>query len=241
MSPAERFGCIREIDPGQPSSWTGRVFLTLDIDWAPDEVLSDSIDLIERADIEATWFITHDTPLLGRLRSNPRFELGVHPNFNFLLSGDMRNGATSDEVLGRLLDVVPEATAVRSHSMTQSSMLLNLFAARGLTHDCNHFVPAEAGIDLKPWRSWNNLVKVPYCWEDDIAYLPGETPSIIEVVAGAGLVVVDFHPIHVFLNTPNLAHYERARPFYQDSATLRGLRHKQRGTRHVLSELLERR
>ena len=87
-----RFGLIREIRPERPETWRGRVFLTLDLDWACDGVLEDTIDLVEGEDVSATWFVTHDTPLLERIRSNPRFELGIHPNFNGLLG--LGQGAT---------------------------------------------------------------------------------------------------------------------------------------------------
>lgn len=46
------------------------------------------INLLKQADASANWFVTHDTPLQERLRSYPKFELEIHPNFNFLLQGD---------------------------------------------------------------------------------------------------------------------------------------------------------
>src|SRR5688572_22770431 len=93
MAPPERFGRISEIRPDDEASWRDRIFLTIDIDWASDEVIADTAALVEEAGVAATWFVTHDTPQIGRLRANPLFELGIHPNFNFLLDGDGRNGA----------------------------------------------------------------------------------------------------------------------------------------------------
>ena len=61
-------------------------YITLDIDWAPDFVLESVIEMVTKANVYATWFITHNTPLLETLAQNPKFELGIHPNFNFLLS-----------------------------------------------------------------------------------------------------------------------------------------------------------
>lgn len=71
------FGNIGEIDLENPSSYQ-KIFLTFDIDWASDEVLEYCIDIIEKANVKATWFVTHETPLLERLRANPNFELGIH-------------------------------------------------------------------------------------------------------------------------------------------------------------------
>lgn len=238
MSGGAPFGLISEIDSADPATWEGRIFLTFDIDWANDEVIDDTIAIVERAKCAATWFVTHDTPSLSRLRANSLFELGIHPNFNFLLQGDPRNGATSEEVLDRLLTLVPEAKAVRSHSMTQNSVLLSLFADRGLTHDCNHFIPHEAGIPLKPWRHWDRLTKVPYLWEDDIACLTGWGSAIDEVVCRPGLRVFDFHPIHAFLNTETLGRYEDARPDFADPSRLLARRYQGNGVRSHLQALL---
>jgi len=144
------------------------IYLTFDIDWAHDEILEDTIDLVEMYKSLATWFVTHATPLLGRLRNNPDFELGIYPNFNFLLDGDNRAGKNAEEVLDRLLTLVPEAKCVRSHSLTQSSRLIDMFSHKRFTHECNTFIPANSGIALKPWSSFCGLTRVPYFWEDDV-------------------------------------------------------------------------
>ena len=65
---------LSEIFPDDPKTYRG-IFLTFDIDWADDDVIGDTIDLVEKAEVKATWFVTHQTPLLDRLRDNPKFEL----------------------------------------------------------------------------------------------------------------------------------------------------------------------
>ena len=139
--------------------------------------------------------------------------------------------------MDRVLEAVPNATAVRSHSMMQSSLLLDLFADRGLTHDCNHFIPADAGIEQKPWRIWNGLTKVPYSWEDDIHCIAGGV-NPVQACHGPGLSVVDFHPIHLFLNTEALDRYEAARPYLASSDRLREFAFLGRGSRSLFEELL---
>lgn len=206
-------GVISSINPDVRSSWEGKIFLTFDIDWAHDDVFEFTIDMVERTGVSATWFITHDTPLLDRLRSNPLFELGIHPNFNDLLRGDSRLGSSIEAVLDFFMEIVPEAKTVRSHSMTQNSRILDLFAERGLTHDCNHFIPWQSGIQLKPWFLWNSMIRCPYFWEDDLAIAYGNH-KVSTTLEDAGLKVYDFHPIHIFLNTENLERYNRTRSIH---------------------------
>ncbi len=230
---------ISTIDIEASTTWQDSFFLTFDIDWAHDVVLSDTIDLIEQAGVSATWFITHETPLLERLRTNPNFELGIHPNFNFLLNGAKGNGTNAKEVLDRLMAIVPEAKSVRSHSMTQNSPLLDLFKEKGLSHDCNVFIPEQSDILLKPWKLWNGLTRVPYFWEDDVACMYEQNTPIEKLAGRAGLKVFDFHPIHIFLNTESLDRYERTRHLHQKPEELIKNRFDGKGARTKLLKLLE--
>lgn len=237
------FRTISQISVDDDATWKDSIFLTFDIDWAHDDVLSDTIDLVERAYVAATWYVTHDTPLLARLRQNPKFELGIHPNFNFLLEGDGRNGKNAQDVIERLMLVVPCARSVRSHSMTQSSGLLEAFKNAGLTHDVNHFIPNHLEFDISPWFLWNRMIRVPYVWEDDIHIMhencaPQREPVQL-VHCYIGLKVFDFHPIHVFLNTESLDRYERTRSLHQTPKELIKHRYEGYGTRSRLIELLE--
>ncbi len=231
-------GTISSIQVGQLADYASS-HLTIDLDWAHDEVLADTVDLVERHRIPATWFVTHETPQLERLRSNPLFEVGIHPNFIFLLQGSDRAGRTAAEVIDRLLAVVPEAKSVRSHSTTQSSVLLELFRERGLTHECNSFIPWQSAMSLRPWALENGLVRVPYFWEDDVAFAERSAHTDIGVLAGRpGLRVFDFHPIHIFLNTEDVSRYERTRPLHRNPAELIEHRWSGRGTRTHFLELL---
>jgi hypothetical protein len=218
--PAGAFSTISAVKPDDSASWDGRAFLTFDIDWAHDGVLETAIALVEQADVHATWFVTHDTPLLARLRVNPKFELGLHPNFlPLLMRGDRSNGATAEEVLDRLLAIVPEATSVRSHSLVQSGRLLELFRDKGLTHEASAFLPEASGMTLKPWTDWAG--------------------DFAELQARPGIRGFDFHPIHVFLNTDSLSRYESARADFRDPDRLRAhVNGDSMGVGDVLRQLL---
>jgi hypothetical protein len=240
-----KFATISSVDPEKTDSWENKLFLTFDIDWAADDVINDTIKVVRKADVAATWFVTHDTPLLKEIRKNPKWELGIHPNFNFLLEGDLRNGKNSLEVIQRIMKIVPEAKSVRSHSMVQSSRLLDIFKAIGLTHDCNQFIPSGSNIRLKPWFLWNGLVRVPYSWEDDIFCLSRgnkvqpelEPIELINKTYPDSMIVFDFHPIHVFLNTENVERYEKSRTHHHSIKNLKTFQNLGIGTRSLLENL----
>jgi hypothetical protein len=230
---------IKNIKLKDETSWKDSVFLTFDVDWAIDDVFSDSIDIVEKYDLSATWFITHKTPLLDRLRENPKFELGIHPNFNkLLIQSDISNGKSANEIIGRLMDIVPEAVSIRSHSLTQSSVLLALFEKFGLSYDCNNLIPASLEYKLFPWELWNGMTCVPYSWEDDIHILYKWKTSMEKHIQQDSLKVFDFHPIHVALNTNSLTRYENSRAYHSDWSTLKKVRWQGDGTRNRLKQLI---
>ncbi len=235
------FGCIKDIDPDVPDTWSQRIFLTFDIDWVCNAILEDAICLLEEAGVAATWFVTHQTPLLDRLRSNPNFELGLHPNFNNLLNGlvTKANSNSAAQILDELLEIVPEAKSVRSHSMTQSSRLYDLFAERGLTHECNTYISSTSQIILYPWKTWHGLTKVTHFWEDDLNALGVHVDTVALAKQAVGLKVFDFHPIHLYLNTENINRYEQSRASHSDPSRLMTWRSQSRfGARTQLISLL---
>ena len=243
------FSQLSNINPENASTYAA-TFVTIEIDWADDAVISDTISIVEKADIEATWFVTHSTELINRLRENPKFEVGIHPNFNFLLDGDSRNGRDIKEVIEKLLDIVPEAKSLRSHSLLTSTRLLQLMPQYGLTHESNIYMSPASCDDLRPFRIWNELVRVPHSFEDDLYLLASsncnasecETISrhiANEFVEKNGFKVLDFHPIHVFLNTENLDRYERTRDIHRNHDELIKHRYDGDGARTALETLLE--
>jgi hypothetical protein len=226
------------VDVGKSATWN-RLFLTFDVDWAHDEVLRDTIELIQPYDLPVTWFITHETDVLAILRSEQhRWDLGIHPNFNRLLDGSEQG--TAAETLGNLLKIVPGATSVRSHSLVQSSLLYQLFLKFGLTHDSNDYVPSYSGLELKPFCLENGLVKVPYCFSDELWCVKGGDAEDFKALLNSnGMLVFDFHPIHVFLNTESLDRYEKTRHLHRKPKELIKHRYEGYGTRNRLIELLK--
>ncbi len=228
---------IKTVNPENKESYK-KPIITFDFDWAHDDILIDTIRLVEKACINATWFVTHQTSVIDRLIQNPLFEVGIHPNFNGLMEGDFRNGRNSNEVMDKLFEIVPNAKSVRSHSLTQSSRLFQLFQQYGITHDSNDYIPAISRIKLKPWKLESGLIKVPYFWTDETSCLQRKTVSMGDLKNLGGLKVFNFHPIHVFLNTDNLMRYNTTRPIHNSPKELIKNRFKGYGVRNKLYDLI---
>lgn len=227
--------CVRSISPSEEYTWEGKWFVTLDVDWAHDDVLGYAIDLVEEAGISATWLITHETKLLDRLASNPLFELGLHPNFNGLLSGGAGDSGGARRIVGELLEIVPGARSVRSHSLAYSSRLSEIFVGFGLSHDLNSYIPRESVDRLSPWYLPNSQIRIPFVWEDDAEFPIDSSPNWSQ---WRGLRVLNFHPIHLFLNTENSARYESTRDIHTNPTELVRSRNRGYGTRSIFDCLV---
>lgn len=178
------------------------VVVTIDTDWAPDCTIDFVADQLLAHQVRATWFVTHMSPAIARLKQYPElFELGIHPNF---LPGST-HGDTPDAVLQHCLELVPEASSVRTHSLVQSTPLLRQISAQTkITTDVSLFLPNISC--LRPIAySWSerSLLRIPYFWADDYE-MEQHAPcwrlaSFLAV--GEGLKVFAFHPVHIYLNT----------------------------------------
>lgn len=205
-----------------------------DIDWAPEEVILDTLAIFESYQVKCTLFCTHDSKVLKN-SNNDLFELAIHPNFNNCFTG---KGIKAEDIIDEILAIYPASKGVRSHSLTQSSQLEYLFKKKGLIYDSNHFFPY--GEDLSPFSLWHGIVKIPYIWEDDTHWLYGHSfeDSKIDLLL-SGLKVFDFHPIHIFLNTDKQETYDNAKKHYHNPEKLLEMRNIENiGARDLLIKLL---
>lgn len=235
--PSLRFEKLSTIIPEKPQTWRGKIFLSLDFDWAHDEILDFAYQFLQPFGIATTWFATHDTEFLTVLRSDMTVEMGIHPNFNPLLEGTSAKGHSAKTVVDDCLDVVPEAKAVRSHSLAQSERLLDYFSEKGLSHVANSFVPFGNG-NIRPFRLWGGLTVCPHGWQDNAALRLGHVLPEIQDESD-NLVVLNVHPIHLFLNTQSLDVYEESRHVHHNPMQLLKYRAKGAGILAQLQSFLE--
>ncbi|MFH1018540.1 MAG: hypothetical protein V1798_10240 [Pseudomonadota bacterium] len=210
----------------------GDVYLSLDMDWAPDFVLEDLRGLLGTARPPCTLFHTHKSPAVGRLLELKGVECSIHPDFT-----------KTDDPEGRIAELAgmfPSAKGARCHRLYYHSGLLPIFHRAGLLYLSNDLRFLEPG--LRPRFDWSGLIHLPIYWEDDVhaVYFGGAYDLQALNLEQEGLKVFNFHPIHIFLNTSDLAEYRRAKPFLADEAEARKRQQGRRGIRTLFLELLRR-
>ena len=192
-----------------------RAAITFDIDWAPDFAIDFTANLLAERGVKSTWFVTHLSPAVERLRSCPDlFELGIHPNFMTKSS----HGVEPEQVLKTCMEFVPEAVSVRTHGLLQSGNLVDLvMSLTPVTFDVSLFHPRALHVDVVKYERFGQILwRFPYVWEDD--YVMEALPlsvsrdceffGLSETLASAsGIQVFNFHPVHVFLNSNVMENY----------------------------------
>ncbi|QEG38652.1 polysaccharide deacetylase WbmS family protein [Roseimaritima ulvae] len=204
------------------------IAITFDIDWAPDAVIEDTLRILDEQNVSATFFATHDTPVLKDLRNH---EIAIHPDFR---------GGDYEQKVSDLLAVYPDAVGARSHAYYLNSQIAKHYGAIGLQYESSLEMIGVQGV--RPFRHWLGFVRIPVFWEDDInAAMEGDWDLPRMDSDSKSLYVFDFHPVHVYLNTESLDRYERARKYYHQPEELKSCAAPETipGTRTLLKQLVK--
>ena len=209
------------------------IIFTSDSDWAPEPVVEDMMELFEAKNIKCTIFGTNDS---AALKDANKEIFGLHPNFNDLALNNINQIKRSFE---DLQNIFPGARGVRAHSLLNSTPLLNFYRKSGMKYEASLYLPYAK--DLCPYRLWNGLFRIPFNWEDDIHAMYGYSFKDLKLELKKNqLNILNFHPIHVYLNTFSLEHYESAKKDYQNIKLLSNHRNNNYyGVRDLLIRLLE--
>lgn len=179
--------------------------LTFDTDWAPDYAIDYVVKKLEKWNIRATWFVTHDSQVIQKLKNNSLFEVGIHPNFR----ENSTQGKSVDEVLRNMKKIAPNAKSTRMHGLLQSTDILLKLNQYDIENDVSILLDHQSF--LRPYYSnYYQITRIPYFWEDDLEMLSHRDWEDVEKYFSlTGLKIFDFHPIHIFLNSSTMETYEK--------------------------------
>lgn len=187
-----------------------KICITLDVDWANDNILKYCLNLLEKYNVKATLFATNDSKLLKELDS-AKYEIGLHPNFN-------NSNCDFEKPIKDLKELYPQAIGARSHSLFVSSNILQNYKKYGMKYESNNFLYLHPNLQVT--KRFQSFESIPFFWSDDkiIELEREETNTYLGV---KGLKVYNFHPIHIFLNTPTEKYYLENKHNYQNDKELK--------------------
>lgn len=222
------------------------VCLTVDIDWASDEVLQDLRRRFDALDLRATFFCTHAGIDVGP------HERALHPNFR--RHGDTMRAlahaagpafadwgepAVYRGVIQTTRAFCPEAVGVRAHSLFYDSLLLEAYQEAGLVYDSTYLLPFAPR--LAPVPKEYGILELPLYYNDHFDLKAQATDFQVDRLRldEPGLKILNFHPNLVWLNAATNEQYLASRPFHKDPDRLREMRHPGRGIGTLLEDVLE--
>ena len=200
---------------------------TMDTDWAPPEVVEFVLDEVVDDQLALTVFST------GRysvLESRPATEVALHYNVEEV--GFERS-------LRQIADLLPGAIGARGHSLAFSERLRPLYREFGIAYDSSYLMFEQHGIE--PFYVARGVWELPIFFMDAffLEYHEGRRSSAPNQASllRRGLKVLDFHPVHLLLNTPSLEYYHSVKQHYQDFDALMDHRFQGWGMRVLFEEI----
>lgn len=187
------------------------IFLTIDIDWAPDEQIDFFVDIFLEHQIKATIFITHYSKAIQRiLDASHLFEIGIHPNFQ----QNSTQGNNFKEVMNNLLSIAPTAIGIRTHGLHTSSKYFFdvMHDYHNFKYDASTYLPYCNS--LRPYLfeyNGKSIYKIPFNWEDDLEFCVKRPLWSIDKLDQKihGLIIQNFHPVHIYYNNATVIDYQK--------------------------------
>lgn len=187
------------------------VFLTTDIDWAPDFAVEELFNLVQEFDFKLTAFATHKSTVMQK--SNGLVEVGLHPDNT---RPDKEFGFSKK--IEDLKSMYPESVGLRCHRNFFGNNIGDLAKRAGLKYD------ASTLLWLQPFCSafedYNNLIRMSYYWEDGIHCDKNLAYDVNKIkLHTPGLKILNVHPILIYLNAPNDQYRKDVTKNYSDLTT----------------------
>jgi hypothetical protein len=177
------------------------VFITFDVDWAPEHVLSRTLNWLDENKIPATFFATHASAILKSAASSSMFEVAIHPNFS--------KDGSPDLLIKDLLREFPSALGSRNHRNFSGRNFSDALRQNGLLYDVSKILWSQPYCQCLPM--YNGMIESAYSWEDGTHLELGFSLDITRVpIYHPGLHIMAFHPVLFDLNCHS---YEELKAF----------------------------
>ena len=220
------------------------IALTLDVDWAPDQIVDDVLSAIDAHGIPATVFCTDYTKDASGKSSNltprlhPRHELGLHPDF--------QRTADYSSVWDGMLSLYPKARSWRAHNGMTGWPIITDAVSRGLRYEIYTAIFADYVAPTRVYSALKDYVVLTTAfldanWLHDPAFSwsAADLPLRRHFADEGKLVVLGFHPNILYYDMRSAEEYERGKASYHAVDENRSYRGRPlRGAMKLLAELL---
>lgn len=197
---------------------SSNMILTFDVDWVCDDLLQPLVSYLIKHDIKATFFATHPSPLMSKIKQNELFQIGFHPNF----FPNSTHGKSEGEVFEYFKMHFNSTEVVRPHGLYQYGALLGRFVKEwGAKYDSTIFSPMQ--WSMKPYvhhTPEGPLTRAPFVFADDYLFADWTLALKKNKPCFDHPQVFMFHPIHWVMNSPTAAYYHEQKTKYPNLVNL---------------------
>jgi hypothetical protein len=219
-----------------------RVAVMVDIDWACEPAIEETLDFLRARGIPVTVFATHRSARVEAALSE--IEVGLHPYF----AEDSSHGRTIEDVVRAVVDLPHNVAAFRCHRFAVSNESNLAMAQAGMRICSNVCTDLEV---VPPFVERSGLLEVPISLEDGTYLLRGHpleyNDRLHAAFVASGTRVLVLHPMHFAVNTPHFGYMKEIKRSFSREAwngmtrtTLDRIRWRGRGIRDLVSDLLDR-
>ena len=188
-----------------------KIHLTFDIDWAPDWYIPRLLEQLDKSSISASFFITHEADYIKNMIK--KHEIGIHPNF----LKNSSHGKSLSKIIN-YFSFVKEARLLRTHALFQSSPLMEkiFLHNKNLKYDLSMYAYRNK-VQMFDFISDKVCFKrILFNWSDGTALVDKKEKWNKNTFKFSDLIVVDFHPIHLILNSNSLKNYNNLKKAYSN-------------------------
>lgn len=169
-----------------------KFIFTVDIDWASDDVINESLNIFTTNEIPITIFSTHNTNVLSMYN-----DIQIHPNF----CNDSSHGNSIKEVISFCKTLKSNFKGFRSHRYSTSNDIVEEVIKLGCEYSSNICTNL---IYIPPFITRNNMIEFPVFFEDGGFLLQNKNIDFSKIknkLPSSGYLVFNFHPMHIVFNS----------------------------------------
>jgi len=204
--------------------------ISIDSDWAIQQLLDDVVDILNSYKIKGTFFLTNEI----NFANFKEHELAIHPNFE---------GTTDFEnILKKTISFLPskKTKGTRSHKLYYNGNLPIYYKKLGIEYDSNYILP-NYDNPHPFYIPKTSILEIPFFFGDDSLFTENSDFSLDSIdLKDSGVKVFMFHPIHIFLNSRTSDDYEKIKPKYTNYEYLKSNQNSEKnGIRTFFTNLLD--
>lgn len=214
--------------------------ITIDIDWASEIAIEETLEFFQEQKIKTTIFSTHDSPYISENLNC--LEVGLHPYF----SPESSHGKTIKETVDYVMRLPHNLKAFRSHRFGICNSSYAAMQKIGMLISSNVCTDCEI---IRPFKNRFGMLEVPIFLEDGGYLYNKHRLSISEQLKQKINIdipkIILIHPMHFVLNSPSFQFmlsikksFDRNQWNNMTKKCISSLRNKKHGIRDFLVELL---